>query len=378
MDTFASFFAGTLGWFVYLGTAFGIATLLYGQLRMPAYREGQARILARLLEFELQSGSTLENSLANLAQIPDKELSNCLRQLRFQLGSGQTWTQAIAQSWGASGHFGAFLDAGKAIADVPRMLRSYHQLKPDTESPSRTFQDYFYVLFSLSGPVCLAIVFILNIYVFPKFEEIYADMAEGQIAVSFQFLRESLPYLLAATSLITLIFLAVVFVQVASSWSPRMSGDSFDRLFSLTPWARKRALRDFTLVLGILLDEGIPEEQAVLLAGRCANNKRVARRAQRMVEQLREGVSLEESLATMDPTHRLKWHFQNATGSSATFSEAFQGLNDSLDARAYQQEQAASQLMTTGVVLWNGALVLVVCHGALQPLWDLTYHLAVW
>ena len=67
-----------------------------------------------------------------------------------------------------------------------------------------------------------------------------------------------------------------------------------------------------------------------------------------------------EAIAAMDDAGEFRWRLRNAARGRGHFLQALAGWHASLDAKAYQEEQAAGQIVTTAVVFWNGLFVLVI------------------
>ena len=60
------------------------------------------------------------------------------------------------------------------------------------------------------------------------------------------------------------------------------------------------------------------------------------------------------------------------------FLSALNGWHEALDAKAFQQEQAAAQLTTTALVLFNGFIVACVVIGLFLPLVALIGAATLW
>ena len=118
-----------------------------------------------------------------------------------------------------------------------------------------------------------------------------------------------------------------------------------------------RQQRDFSAMLAVLLDAGIAEEEAVTLAGQSTHNVMFEKRAGRVCDQLRAGVALPEAIQSIDGAGELRWRLANALKRGSDFQSILAGWHDALDASAFQQEQAAAQVATTVLVLYNGLVV---------------------
>jgi type II secretory pathway component PulF len=130
-----------------------------------------------------------------------------------------------------------------------------------------------------------------------------------------------------------------------------------DRLNCALPWRRKRLQRDFASMLALLLDGGVPEPEAVALAADCTANFLFIRRAQRAIGALKQGVKLTEAIQIMDDSGEFRWRLTNALHAQGGFFKAIAGWNESLDAKAFQQQQATAQVVTSGLVVMNGLFV---------------------
>jgi type II secretory pathway component PulF len=113
-------------------------------------------------------------------------------------------------------------------------------------------------------------------------------------------------------------------------------------------------------MLGLLLDSAVPEPEAVRLAADCAANRVFRRRAERVIERLAQGVKLPEAVQAMDDTGEFGWRLRNAFHAQTRFLRALAGWHESLDAKAFQQQQAAAHGITTALVIWNGLFVGVI------------------
>ena len=136
--------------------------------------------------------------------------------------------------------------------------------------------------------------------------------------------------------------------------------------------------RDFSVMLAVLLDAGMPEPQAVVLAANCTANAIFQRRAARAGEGLRQGLKLTEAIQTMDDSGEFRWRLTNSCRAQAGFLQALAGWHESLDAKAFQQEQAAAHAVTTSLVLLNGVFVGVVVTSVFQFLVSITNAGVLW
>ena len=215
--------------------------------------------------------------------------------------------------------------------------------------------NYLVLVTMVITPASAYIFFVMKIVVFPKFKEIFAGM-EAPINPVFPFVDEHGGALFLAQMLIMLLLWIGVFLFMigprAAAWFPML-----DRLHYWLPWTRNRMRRDFSALLAVLLDAGVPESEALSLAGECSANHVFRQRAERAAEGLRQGHALTEAVGALDDSGEFRWRLKNAAHGGQGFFRALAGWHEWLDARAFQQEQAAAHGITTALVLWSGLLV---------------------
>jgi type II secretory pathway component PulF len=144
------------------------------------------------------------------------------------------------------------------------------------------------------------------------------------------------------------------------------------------PWRRKQLQRDFSSLLAMLLDAGFSEAKALLLAARGTANGILLHKAQRAVQALQQGAKLTEAVQELDPSGEFKWRLENAAASNLGFAPALRGWEEALDAKAYAQEQAASQVVSTGMVFLNGAMVALIAVGLFRILLSIIEEVVLW
>ena len=101
----------------------------------------------------------------------------------------------------------------------------------------------------------------------------------------------------------------------------------------------------------------MPEAEAVRLAGDSTANEICRRRARRVIAALGKGVKLDDAVRAFDDTGEFHWRLANATHARGGFLNALRGWHEALDAKAFQQEEAATHILTSGLVILNGLVV---------------------
>ena len=80
----------------------------------------------------------------------------------------------------------------------------------------------------------------------------------------------------------------------------------------------------------------------------------------------------------MDDSGELRWRLANALQGRGNFLRALMGWHEALDAKAFQEEQAAAQLTTTGLVLFNGVMVASIVIAVFLVLIQLLNEAVLW
>ena len=181
--------------------------------------------------------------------------------------------------------------------------------------------------------------------------------SENPTGINFLYAHREAMFLIQLFMLLTLWCAAFIYIggPRVVAWFPFL-----ERINYLLPWRRKRMQRDFSSILAILLDSAVPEPEAVRLAADCTGNRIFRQRASKVVEELKRGANLTEAIQAMDDAGEFRWRLTNATHARTGFLNSLKGWHESLDAKAFQQEQAAAHITTTGLVLVNGVFVGII------------------
>jgi type II secretory pathway component PulF len=210
-------------------------------------------------------------------------------------------------------------------------------------------------------PITPALFWALSVFVFPKFEQIFADLLEGRAL-------PPMPWVMSSSRLaeIELAVAAVFYVgAVLYVGGPRfiawlqagLSTVPLDWVIYQVPWRAKRIHRDFGAMLAVLLDAGVPEATALKLAGESTANRYFQRRVEMMIEKMERGTPLPTALEELDRSSELQWRLSAALKAGRGFFAALGGWLEALDAKAFRQEHTVAQLVTTGLVILNGFII---------------------
>jgi type II secretory pathway component PulF len=348
----------------------------------PVRRREAAHAFLDLLEMGLAQGRSPENTIVEIAATGDKTLGKGFRRLAERIQDGTSLGHALESTPGVFPEpMAAMLQAGERLGDIRKVLPPCR----DTLSagPSRAMGAFNYLpVFSPLLPL-LAVTLFLCIVVIPKFQEIFYDLLEaGPLPIATQlvirYTKTLLEFgVLAAVLGISLLLLGRVRRRWPSAYS-RTIKVLFDQCLFRLSWRRKRMQRDFSAMLAILLDAGVPESEAVTLAAQSTGNYVFVTRSHLVIGQLQQGEKLTDAIRAVDDSGELQWRLANAVHGHEGFLRSLQGWHDTLDAKAYQQEQAASQVLSTMLIILNGVLVSIVALAVFQPIIAVIQREVLW
>ena len=327
--------------------------------------EERTRCFLALLDLGLQEGRTAEQTVLSLGATGGvAELGEKFPLLARAIRQGKRLSDALDEVPDfLPPRVCAMLRVGEELGDVRKVLPAAEAVPAAATGTTRTLTNNLVVLLFVSpvGPLLLAF---LAIWIFPKLNMIAQEMLPDGSAWS---------PLLFETSLIVAWIIASLWMVLASgSWLGRLlrrAGSTLpDHFDYLLPWRRKRMQRDFSTMFALLLDAGLPEARALDLAAGCAANARFRAQATRALRELEQGATLTEAISTFGQADEFGWRLRNAAVPDRGFVAALAGWHDALAAKAFQQQQAVSQLITTGFVLLNGVMVGLVALGLFELL----------
>ena len=334
----------------------GLLFVVHFILTLPMRRAERARLFLDLLETALKNGQPIEETLISVAQSQDLSMGVRFHLLAAWLEQNLRLEEALAKvPRFLPPQITAMLRAGQKIGDIGKVIPACRQLLKDAVSQTRSAISYLVILTLVITPLGVMIMWILEVSVFPKFMEIGWAMGVGNdFHVSQLYQHREAIICLQCLVLALLWVAALIYIG-----GPRV-GAYFQGLHYRLPWRRKRMQRDFSTLLAILLDSGVSEPDALTLAAECTANRIFRRRAARAVQVLQQGETLTAAVQRMDDSGEFRWRLANAFHGGGGFFRALAGWHEWLDAKAFQQEQAAAHVFTTALVLWSGLFVGVV------------------
>ncbi|MCC6823841.1 MAG: type II secretion system F family protein [Verrucomicrobiota bacterium] len=343
-------------WAIVLG---GGLALLHLLVSLPMRRAERARALLDLMETSLRLGEPVEPALISISLSREQSLGVRFHLFVAWLEKGLRLDEALAKVPRLlPPQIVAMLQAGQRIGDLRKILPACRQLLADAVSETRSALNYLVVITFVVSPATMFVFSILAIMVFPKLNEVAYGLGMDHSGGIHWLIRHST--LFVGTQIIFQLgmWLAAIIYVIgphAHAWLP-----GYDQLSWRLPWRRKRMQRDFSIMLATLLDARMPEPEAITLAADCTANRCFQQRAAAAVHDLRQGHPLTEAVQGMDDHGEFRWRLTNAAHSRNGFLAALAGWHDALNAKAFQQQQAAAQVISTALLLFNGAFVAAI------------------
>ncbi|HNQ87321.1 MAG TPA: type II secretion system F family protein [Verrucomicrobiota bacterium] len=356
----------------------GLGYACYQGLSLPVRRRERAHLLIDLLDSGLRRGESPEAIVIGAASSSDTALGLRFHLLAAHLEAGRSFPEALDRVPGfLPPGVAALLRIGIETGDVRRVLTICRERLGDLVPAVWTAhdaRDYLLLLTVILGPVWVACYLMLMVFVVPKYVQIAEDMGGGQLPLLLTLAELRVPLIASQAALVFgLLVFALAYVggpRLARQVS-RIAPGLPDWLAWCIPWRRQRLQRDFSAVLSLLLDSGVPEGQAVRLAALSTANREIERRADRMRRDLESGKRLPEAVRHLDDAGEFLWRLENAAQGPGRFETSLVGWHEALTARAFRGEQVAAQVATAGLVLLNGfyvGLLAVGVHGFLIQL----------
>jgi type II secretory pathway component PulF len=375
------------GWFALWTAMFGGAIcLVIFLISLPLQRQERARFFLDFLSISLRRGMPVEQAICGASHSRDPGLGVRFHLVASWLEKGLTLSQALEKTPGLlPPRIQAFLRVGETTGDYARVLTDCRHLANDGAPQFLKIQNYLAMLpLGLSAAGLLWLVPALLVFVMPKYRELFIDFEIAPPALLIHLSAYSHLFTLIAVTigLLLILFMLPILFYVGgprfARWLSNGLPRFFDWLLILLPWYRFRCERCFIGALSILLDTRVPEAEAIRLAAQCTGNQAYLRQAEVAATQLSSGQNLSAALQTLSHEREFRWRLDNACIAPQGFTVALRGWQEALEAKAFQGEQTFAQIVTTSLVLMNGALVAVLAVAFFQIITTLTQGVMLW
>jgi type II secretory pathway component PulF len=364
-------------WLSFLITSIGVGFAAYYVLSAPFRRIDCANLVVELNELAVATGSNPEDLFKQLGGRGLRGVPHARKFTRLNdlMQSGRSFIESLRgfHSLLPGEVFGAMELARNERGSQLLAKLSRAHLEDGVSRAQNSFKLFSSSLLILIPTSLLIGIGAMN-FIIPKFKRVLADMLGSGLPEITVFLLNLYDTGLAMV-IPTLLIVFVAFLTVAHLFGLSASHDTgsllnrlFSRLAWLMPWRRNRIKRNFIWIFCELLDNGVPEAEAIETAAAATKNSIVRGRAAKAAGDLRNGQPLAKALRRFDRRADLAWRVENAGHGSATFRETLEGWTNHLSALAYKQQQSAFYYAFTLLTLFNGLCVLCIALVIFLPL----------
>jgi type II secretory pathway component PulF len=342
------------------------SVLLHYLLSLPMHRRDRALFFLDLLETVLQRGQPVEQAILSAAENQDRSIGVHFYLVAAHIEGGDRLGEALGKVPGfLPPQITAILRAGEKLGDLKRVLpacREVLRIAPDTV---RTTMHYMVAILLIFAPIACLLISLLSVFVIPRFKDVAANMGVPIWPFTqFVFALNDSHILVGFETLVFLALMSVAVIYIGGPgfvrWFQFRSVPVVDWIAWRIPWKQKKLQRTFSAMLAVLLDSGVPEAEAVRLAGDSTANEICRHRARRVIAALEKGVKLDDAVRMFDDSGEFHWRLTNATHAHGGFLHALRGWHEALDAKAFQQEETATHILTSGLVILNGLVVALI------------------
>jgi type II secretory pathway component PulF len=345
----------------------GFSLVLHFLLSLPMRRRDRARFFLDLLASVLDRGQPVEPAIISAAEYHDRAIGMRFFMVAAHIEGGARLGEALAKVPSfLPPQVNAMIRAGEKLGDLKKVLpacREVLRVAPDTV---RTTMHYMLGILLVFAPIAIWLISILSMLVVPKFKEVAGGMSQNIWPLTAFIFRYTPELVLLEISIFCVLMLAVIIYLGGPGLVAKFQFNRVplvDWIAWRVPWKQKKLLRAFSAMLAVLLDGGVPEAEAVRLAGESTANEICRRRAQRVVAALAQGARLEDAVRLFDNNGELHWRLANAIHARGGFLQALRGWHGAMEAKAFQQEETAAHMVTSGLVVLNGVIVGLIAVG---------------
>lgn len=340
------------------------SVLIHALYSLPMRRRERARFFLDLIETALDRGQSVERAVVSAAESHDRAMGVRFYMLAAHIENGLQLGDALGKvPRFLPTQISTMLRVGEKLGDLKYVLPACREVLRDPPATVRSAVHYMVVLLLVFSPMAVWMMVTLTQFVFPRFQ----DLAYGMNSKPWPLTQFILSHTIWLIGLETILFVLLVIAALIYVGGPRFTRwfqprqlPFVDWIAWKIPWKQKYLQRTFSAMLAVLLDGGVPEVEAVRLAGDCTANEICRRRAQAVATALQQGANLDNAVRAFDDGGEFHWRLTNATHARGGFLEALRGWHEALDAKAFQQEEATAHAITSGLVILNGLVVGLV------------------
>jgi type IV pilus assembly protein PilC len=344
----------------------GFLWLVHFLFSLPMRRAERMRLFLALVEDAINRGQSIEAMILSVAESRDRMVGIRFYILAAHIEGGLNFVEALEKvPRFLPPQIIAMLRAGEKFGDLKKVLPACHEILRDRPAGVRSAVHYLISVVFLFSPFFIFMVVVLMVWVIPQFKMVAAGMNIRLWPYTIFVFALNDSHILIGLEIILFLVLAMAALFYIGGpglvrWFQFRSVPIVDWLAWRIPWKQKRLQRTFSAMLAVLLDGGVPEAEAVRLAGESTANEICRRRSLRVIVAIEQGTKLDDAIRKFDDTGEFHWRLANAVHARGGFLDALRGWHEALDAKAFQQEEATAHIVTSGLVVLNGLMVALI------------------
>ncbi len=257
-------------------------------------------VLSRQLATMLEAGVALIRSLDVIVpQIQSKQLYDVVKQVRNDIESGKSFSQALGKHPKIFGQFWVSLvEVGEAAGTMPSVL---NKLAAHVEDQA-AFQSA--IISAIIYPcilcvVCVGAIVFFAMVVAPRFEEVFASL-HAELPVVTQVLLATFKFIQVNLLLIAGTIAALVFVA-RNYFKTTRGGIQLEQIIFKLPVVGEVSkliiMERFTSQMSILIGSGVPILLSLEIVERLVDNQSCGLLISKVRQEVREGKGLADSMA---------------------------------------------------------------------------------
>ncbi len=254
-----------------LALFYGVARLLCWLFSAPMRRHERARLLLELMEIGLERGQSPEHLLQEDAVRRERVLKRPLRRQARRLESGVRLGDALRGVPELLPPAAvALIEAGERLGNLRAAIPACRRLLRDGVEQVSRAHHYLVLLLLVTTPAWLGMTGVLYFYVLPIFLGVVEELGLESSGLVVELLKWRVPVLALQLGLLLVLWTGAALYcggPRLTRWLTRRLPRAWEGWRAALPWNRRRVMRDFALLLAVAVDVGLPEAQAVALAG---------------------------------------------------------------------------------------------------------------
>ena len=344
------------------------------QWLLPRVKPVDLLLFSRQLHTLLKAGVPILRALAGLQDsAPSVRMKQTLQQVRQSLGSGIDLSMSFAQHPRVFDSFYvALVRVGEMTGRLDEVfLRLFHHLEFEMFMGQQIKSALRYPMFVMAAMA--AGVTVINVMVVPAFATVFKSFgADLPLATR----------ILMATSSFTIDYGALLLAAGAAGawllrrWIATKAGRlAWDRSKLRLPLAgriiRKGMLARFARSFALSLKSGVPVEQALSVVAQTVANAHIARKVEGMRESVERGESILRSAAAAGVFTPIVLQMIAVGEETGAIDEMMEEVAELYTNEVQYELKTLAQQIEPIMIIFLGAMVLVLALGVFLPVWDL-------